>query len=59
MTVSKAQQKAVAKYKAANYNRIVLDVPKEYSERIKERAKLDGQSVTSWIKQAIDERMQK
>ena len=59
MTVSAAQKRATAKYKAANYSRIVLDVPKEYSEQIKERAKLDGQSITSWIKQAIDERMQK
>ena len=58
MPTSKAQQQAVARYKAKNYSRIPLDVPKEYHEYLKTRAKQDGQSVNAWIKQAIDERAQ-
>ena len=56
MTVTAAQARATAKYKKANYSRIPLDVPKEYHEYLKARAKQDGQSVNAWIKQAIDER---
>ena len=56
MPTSKAQQQAVVRYKAKNYSRIPLDVPKEYHEYLKARAKQDGQSVNAWIKQAIDER---
>ena len=56
MTISEAQKRATAKYKAANYSRIPLDVPREFHEYIKARAKQDGQSVNAWIKQAIEER---
>ena len=59
MTVTPAQAKATAKYKKNKYSRIPLDVPKEYHEYIKARAKQDGQSVNSWIKQAIDERAER
>lgn len=58
MPVSQAQLRAVAKYKKENYRRIPLDVPIEYHEYIKARAKQDGQKVNEWIKQAIDQRMQ-
>ena len=56
MPTTKAQQEAVARYKAKKYSRIPLDVPKEYHEYLKARASQDGQSVNAWIKQAIDER---
>lgn len=58
MATTKAQQRATAKYKRENYSRIPLDVPKEYHEYIKARAKQDGQTVNAWIKQAMEERAQ-
>lgn len=57
MAVSKAQQKAVNKYMAANYDRINLTVPKGKREEIKEYAETNGESVNGFINRAIDEIM--
>jgi predicted HicB family RNase H-like nuclease len=59
MATSKAQQKAVNKYMAANYDRINLTVPKGKKETISNAAQQAGQSVNAYINQAIDERMKK
>ena len=59
MPASKAQQKAVNKYMAANYDRINLTVPKGKKELIGEAARKAGQSVNAYINAAIDERMKK
>ena len=42
MPVSKAQQKAVNKYMAANYDRINLTVPKGKKETIQSHAEAQG-----------------
>lgn len=58
MPVSKAQQKAVNKYMAANYDRINLTVEKGKREVIKAHAaQKDGGSVNAFINRAIDETM--
>jgi predicted HicB family RNase H-like nuclease len=57
--VSKAQQRATAKYNAANYDRIEIKVPKGDKERIAQAAADAGQSVNAYISQAISERMSK
>lgn len=57
MPVSKAQQKAVNKYMAANYDRINLTVPKGKKETIQDHAAACGQSVNAYINEAIDDRM--
>lgn len=57
MAVSKAQQKAVNKYMAANYDRINLTVPKGRKEEIQSFAAQTGESVNGFINRAIGEAM--
>ena len=57
MPISKAQQKAVAKYNSANYDRIELRVKKGKKDIIKSHANQQGESTTSFINRAIDETM--
>jgi predicted HicB family RNase H-like nuclease len=59
MAVTKAQQKAVAKYMQANYDEIKVRVPKGEKERIKLYAESTGESVNGFICAAIRERMQR
>ena len=54
MPVSKAQQKAVNKYMAANYDRINLTVPKGKKDALQEHAQSMGESVNGFINRAID-----
>lgn len=49
MAVSKAQQRAVNKYMAANYDRINLTLPKGRKATIEARAKETGESVNGYI----------
>lgn len=57
MAVSKAQQKAVNKYMAANYDRINLTVPKGRKEEIQAFAAQTSESVNGFINRAIGEAM--
>lgn len=57
MAVSKAQQKAVNKYMAANYDRINLTVPKGRKDEIQSFAAQTGESVNGFINRAIGEAM--
>lgn len=59
MATSKAQQKAVNKYMAANYDRINLTVPKGEKKKIKAHADITGESVNGYIYRLITEDMQK
>lgn len=60
MAVSKANQKAVAKYMKANYDDIKVRVPKGEREIIKAHAeKHDNGSVNGFIQRAIKETMQR
>lgn len=59
MAVSKAQQKAVNKYMAENYDRINLTVPKGHKETIQAHAAAQGKSVNGFINEAIDEKMER
>lgn len=58
MATTKAQQKAVNKYMAANYDRINLTVPKGQKEEIKVHAESKGESVNSFINRAIKQTME-
>ena len=49
MAVSKAQQRAVNKYMAANYDRINLTLPKGRKATIEARANEKGESVNGYI----------
>ena len=55
MPASKAQQKAVNKYMAANYDRINLTVPKGEKEIVQAHAAAIGESVNGFIGRAIKE----
>lgn len=57
MTVSKAQQRAVNKYMAANYDRVNLTMPKGRKIEIQIYAEEHGESVNSFINRAILETM--
>lgn len=55
MPASKAQQKAVNKYMAANYDRINLTMPKGGKDAIKAHAEKNGESVNGFINRAVAE----
>ncbi|WP_304580416.1 Arc family DNA-binding protein [Thomasclavelia cocleata] len=59
MPASKAQQKAVNKYMAINYDRINLTMPKGKKEEIRNHAEQNGESVNSFINRAITETMKR
>ena len=59
MPVSKAQQKAVNKYMAANYDRVNLTLPKGQKEVIQAHAAAHGESVNGFIGRAIVETMER
>ena len=59
MPVSKAQQKAVNKYMAANYDRVNLTLPKGQKEVVQAHAAALGESVNSFIGRAIAETMER
>ena len=46
---SPSQIRAVMKYKAKNYKRLVMDLRPEVLNEIKETAAAEGQSVTSYL----------
>ena len=58
MAVSKAQQKAVAKYVREKYDLYQVKMPKGRKDEIKAHAEMQGQSVNSFIIAAIDEKME-
>ena len=55
--VSKAQQKAVYKYKNNNYDRFETSVPKGKKEIIKTHAADQDESLNGFVNRAIDETM--
>ena len=59
MTVSKKQQASVNKYVRENYDRILVTMPKGKKEGIKASADRAGQTVNSYINQAIEERQER
>lgn len=59
MTVSEAQKKANVKYRKENIKRIPLDVQKEKYEEIATAAEKAGIPVNRYIKNAIDEKMER
>lgn len=59
MPASKAQQKAVNKYMAANYDRINLTVPKGAKNTIQAHAAAHSESVNGFINRAISETMER
>lgn len=59
MAITKAQQKATAKYVKSAYDRIDLKVPKGDKEKIKLHAESKKESINSFINRAVKETMQR
>lgn len=59
MALTDAQRQATAKYKEKNIKRIPLDVQKEKYEEIKAAAEAAGEKINTYIKKAIDDRMER
>ena len=59
MAVSKAQQKAVAKYMKNNYDELKIRVQKGRKDIIKAHADKQGESVNGFVNRAINETMQR
>lgn len=59
MPLTEAQKKANMKYRKENVKRIPLDVQKEKYDEISAAAEKAGMSVNGYIKEAIDEKMNK
>ncbi len=56
---SEAQKKAVAKYKAKNYKRLAVDVPKDFAAEVFEAAEKSGESMAGYVTTAIRQRMER
>lgn len=59
MAISKAQQKAVAKYNANNYDRIELRVEKGQKQIIKDHAETNGETLNGFVNRAIKEAIER
>ena len=59
MAVSKAQQKAVAKYEKENYDKVLVRMMKGRKEEIQAHAQARGESVNAFINRAITETMER
>ena len=57
--ISKAQQKAVYKYVKNNYDRLELTVPKGQKDIIKAAAENAGESLNTYVRNAINQRMER
>lgn len=57
MPTSKAQQRAVNKYVANNYDRVLVTMPKGRKAEIQAHAEARGESVNAFIGRAISETM--
>lgn len=59
MTLTKERKESMYKYAKENLKRIPLDVQKEKYEQIKAAADAVGEKVNTYIKKAIEERMER
>ena len=57
MPASKAQQRAVAKYMAANYDEIKVRIPKGQKATVQAAAEREGESINSYTIKALLARM--
>lgn len=59
MPISDAQKRAVAKYNAANYERVELRLEKGQKDIIKAHAERRGESLNAFVNRAIKETLQR
>lgn len=59
MAISDAQKRAVAKYNAANYDRVELRLDKGQKDVVKAHAEARGESLNAFVNRAISETMER
>ena len=59
MPVTKAQQRATAKYRAANYDQLKIEVKKGQKVDLKAHAAEMGESLNGFVNRAIREAMER
>lgn len=59
MAISEAQRRAVAKYNAANYERVELRLKKGKKDTVKAHADSYGESLNEFVNRAIDRQMER
>jgi len=59
MAVSKAQQKAVAKYMKNNYDELKVRISKGKKAELQEHAAMGGESLNGFVNRAIDETVER
>lgn len=59
MPISEAQRKAVAKFNAANYDRIELRVDKGQKQALKAHAESRGETLNGFVNRAIQETLKR
>ena len=59
MAICDAQRRAVAKYNAANYDRVELRLEKGKKDVAKAHAEAKGESLNAFINRAINETMER
>ena len=55
--ITPAQRRAVGRYEAANYDKVLVRLPKGEREQIKAAADAAGESLNAYIVRAIRDRM--
>lgn len=56
--ITKAQQQAVSRYESANYDKVLVRMPKGQREKIKQAAEAAGASLNGFIMIAIESALQ-
>lgn len=59
MAISEAQRKAVAKFNAANYDRVELRLPKGKKQVLKDHAESRGETLNGFVNRAINETVER
>jgi hypothetical protein len=59
MPATKAEQKAVAKYKLKTYDRLEISVKKGQKDKIKTHAEGMGESLNGFVNRAIDNQIER
>lgn len=59
MAISKAQQKATAKYEAKAYDKTLVRLPKGRLDEVRDHAAARGESVNGFINRAIDSQIER
>lgn len=55
-TMNEAQKRANEKYLRNHYQRLYLNYPKEFTESVKESARQAGETISQYIRRAVEER---